>query len=77
MQDRATVRDAKLRWSPGGPSVWPTGCFQPGFIHGTTISRIRAVTDSNKAAHRLFNLLQRPGDKQPSGAGRDEDQDQD
>lgn len=43
--------------SPGGPSVWPAGCFQPGLIHGTAIRRIRAVTESSEAAHILLKML--------------------
>lgn len=73
MQDWATVRDIRLCWSLGGSSVRPAGCFHTGFIHGTTIRRIRTVTDSNKPAHGLLKRLieeeQSEGDKESVQVG--------
>lgn len=52
-----TERRSRMPNFNGGPSVWPAGCFHSGFIHSTMIRRIRAVTDSNKPAHGLLNML--------------------
>lgn len=69
MQDQETAQEAKLHWSLGGPSVWPTGCFHTGFIHGTTIRRIRAVTDINMLAHGFLNGLTEARRERQNGAG--------
>lgn len=56
-------------WTHAGPSSGPgcqdplelprlisLACFHYGFIHGPTIRRIRAVTDSDKPAHGVLNI---------------------